>query len=67
MCRHVERVARLGSDLGIGPGRVETQPRVLGVVVVVQQVMKSAGVLGVRAKDGLENLTDASLRLAARQ
>ena len=53
--RHVERVARLGRDLGVGARRAETQPCVLGVVVVVQQVMKGPGMLGVRPKDGLEN------------
>jgi hypothetical protein len=61
----VEGVARLGGDARVRAGGGEREARVLGIVVVVDQVVEGARVLGVEAEDLLEDGRRLLLDLAA--
>ena len=61
--RHVQRVAR-PRDRGVGARRLQCQPGVFGIVVVVQQVVKRSGMPRVRGQHLFENSCHLLLRFA---
>ena len=63
--RHVQRMAGLGRELRERARRVDRLVCVRGVVVVVQQVMKRAGMIRMRPQNLPQDLVHACLCLAA--
>ena len=67
VCRHVTGVARIGREPRQRARRLQRQPRMRRIVVVVNEVVERSQVLRVRAQDAAENLLDALLDVAPGQ
>ncbi len=65
--RHVARVARRGRDPGVDARNVQRPRRVIGVVIVMEQIVGGARMLGVAAEDLPQDLSRAPLRVAPGQ